>query len=273
MINPISIRQEIPQIALEKIDDHIGTVTEVPSNNTDVHIGMTEDRSKVLFEGNNHHINEPPKIHQVLPEDTDDDNTPQKALQPNPTIETFIFGDKNAKFPKIAKYTLKIFLERAFIIHGNVFDYTAVVEDAITCKICRYTWPVSICSHITNKSGCPSCSGTLHNTYENFMFKAEKLFVDLYTFTLITAGTKGTDTIISAEYNKCKHSRTMTTDEFLRKHKRNDKCPECKKLEPQKRLAWTYDRFIQEARHIHGINLTIVKLKDQILLIKNLFSM
>lgn len=199
----------------------------------------------------NDHISSIAEVHQTISENIDKDVVGIPKLEP--VNQKFILGNKHAKFEKIRKYTYEIFLERAFIIHGNVFDYSAVTKEdvicarstiTITCKICEYTWPATISAHIYYKTGCASCEGSLPNTYEFFLFKTKKRFADKYTFNLIKDGKNGSDTLVSITCNKCKDLRSMTTNDFMNEHRLKDNCPKCKKLVHQQQISWTYDRFI-----------------------------
>lgn len=245
-------------------DDHIDiTVSSIDHNNI-------IERSQVISENI--------AMSATIP--TVDGDPILEVLQSKSDPETFILGNKDAKFPKIKKYTLEIFLERAFIIHGNIYDYSAIKGETIKnnnslitiiCKLCYHTWSPAIRGHITQKTGCPSCAGVLRNTYENFLSKAKKLFDDLYTFNRITFTSEGSDTLISSECNKCKDFCIMSIASFIESRKRNG-CPGCKRLTPRKLFPWTYERLIREASQIHGthfdysqINPLDITSKDSIL--------
>ena len=73
------------------------------------------------------------------------------------------FGlNKDTKKKKIGKYTLDIFLERAYSIHNNKYDYSNIKESDninskskvnLTCNKCLYNWNVSITGHLNSKYG------------------------------------------------------------------------------------------------------------------------
>lgn len=87
------------------------------------------------------------------------------------------------------RWTLERFLERAYEIHGDKYNYSAITPDHIngyrskvplTCNTCSYEWTPTINDHIYCKSGCPSCSGRVPWTLERFLERATTLNGDKY---------------------------------------------------------------------------------------------
>lgn len=179
---------------------------------------------------------------------------------------------KNIKFPPIKKYTLEIFLERAKIVHGDRYDYSLIRSDMIKnssskvpviCNMCNYQWNLTIASHITGTRGCANCSNRLPWSHERFIQRAIEIHGDKYDYSLITSDMiKGQVSKVPMICKTCNYQWSPRINDHI-----NSKsgCPSCAGV-----LPWTYDKFIQKAKEIHGDKYDYTLITPD--MVKNAFS-
>lgn len=158
------------------------------------------------------------------------------------------------KQPRIAKYTLEIFLQRAQALHGNKYDYSSVTPNHIQgrsshvpvkCNTCAYEWNPDIHSHITHKSGCPMCAGNLQWTLERVLIKAKEIHGDTIDYSEVKEEhIKNVESHIPLVCMICSHRWEPNIHSHIN-HKTG--CPGC-----IKRIPWTLDRFLARAKKVHG---------------------
>lgn len=154
----------------------------------------------------------------------------------------------------IGKYTLELFLERGWQVHGDKFDYSEVKAEHITSntskiiithKLCGYKWDVTICSHITSKRGCPECAGNIKYTLVRFLERAKKVHEDKFDYSKITKEhIHGKKSLIPITCNKCGYQWSPTLCSHIN-GKRG--CMNCVGHVP-----WTVERLIIRGNEIHG---------------------
>ncbi len=152
----------------------------------------------------------------------------------------------------IRKWTLDLFLEHAWRVRGNEFDYSLVKEEhisdgqkskiPITCKTCGYSWSPSIVHHINTKRGCPDCSKQARWTLERFLKKAKEVHDDKYDYSQVNE-VLGKDTKVPIRCNQCGYQWTPSVHNHI-----NGKygCPEC-----SGNVKWTLERLVRRAKEIH----------------------
>ncbi len=157
------------------------------------------------------------------------------------------FGGCRCKGGK--KFTLKEFLRRSKLKHGEKFDYSLIVAEDIQsqrshvniiCKTCSYDWSPSIGDHITGY-GCPQCSGVARWTMDRFLKAAKRIHAEKYNYKEVVFHTRDTKFFLSC--NEC-GNRFKTS---ISKHiSRQSGCRRCAGNDP-----WTYERFMTEALEVH----------------------
>lgn len=168
--------------------------------------------------------------------------------------EVLISDPKTLKGEKIKKYTLEIFLERAYRIHGDKFDYSAIIPEhvrgcashlPIKCKACGHEWSPTISQHINYGQGCPDCAGIIKYTYERFMNRAQKVHGDKFDYGTITPEhITGANAHVPIRCKTCGYRWSPTISHHI-----NDKtgCPDC-----LGHIPYTYDLFMKRAAEVHG---------------------
>lgn len=118
-------------------------------------------------------------------------------------------------FPRISKYTLPIFIERANIIHNYKYDYSQIKEEdiknqkskvLIICKKCKdYKFYKTITAHINKKQGCNKCSKRLKWTYDRFIEESKIKNGNKFNYSNIKRSdiNKGAYSRIIVFCNKC----------------------------------------------------------------------
>jgi len=154
------------------------------------------------------------------------------------------------------KWTLDKFLIKAKEIHGNNFDYSEIKDIdiervkskvKITCNLCKYVWNPTIGNHINKKYGCPYCSNNAPWTIERFLIEANEIHGNKFDYSKIFQhDIKGKDSRILLTCLECKYSWETTIHSHITG---KTGCPLCKKVAP-----WTLERFLSQARIIHGDN-------------------
>ena len=88
------------------------------------------------------------------------------------------------------KITTEDFIKKAKKIHGDKYDYSKVIYEHGKKKVCIICpehgefWQ-SPHSHVTGKSGCPSCAGNRKVTMDVFLEKAKKIHGDKYDYSKV----------------------------------------------------------------------------------------
>jgi len=152
------------------------------------------------------------------------------------------------------KWTLERFLEKSAEIHGEKYDYSAIVREDIkgyrskvplTCKACFYEWSPSINDHIYNKSGCPSCKSVAPWTLARFLDAANKVHGEKYNYGLIT------DKHICGKTSKvpiiCNTCAYQWEQQIAGHINSKQGCPDCAGNAPM-----TLQRFYEKAHAIYG---------------------
>ena len=120
--------------------------------------------------------------------------------------------------------TTEDFINQARKIHGNKYDYSKVVYQGATTKVCIVCpehgefWQTP--SMHLNGQGCPKCAGNVRMTKEKFIEKARKVHGDRYDYSRVEYLNNATPVII-----KCPEH-----GEFLQRpavHFRGCGCPKC----------------------------------------------
>ena len=88
------------------------------------------------------------------------------------------------------KISTEDFLEKAKKIHGDKYDYSKVIYEHGKKKVCIICpehgefWQTPH-SHVTGKSGCPSCAGNRKVTMDVFLERAKKIHGDKYDYSKV----------------------------------------------------------------------------------------
>ena len=143
------------------------------------------------------------------------------------------------------------FIEKAKEIHGNKYDYSKVVYEKSTQKVCIICpehgefWQTPH-NHITNKSGCPKCHKK-HNRYNTLSFieASKKIHNDKYDYSLVEYKNGTTKISIVCPKHGIFYQQPQ-------KHLQGRGCPFCAKEASIKKLKKSTNDFIVEAQKIHG---------------------
>lgn len=148
------------------------------------------------------------------------------------------------------------FIEKVKKIHGNKYDYSEVnyirscIKVKIKCKTCNKTFWQTPNNHLMGQ-GCPICK--LHNlkysqqkSFNDFVEDARKFHGDSYEYFIDTYdGSKHKMKILCKKCNKYFY---QSPDKHLIGHG----CPVCNTLESHKKQLKSTEKFIEEAKYIHG---------------------
>ena len=158
------------------------------------------------------------------------------------------------KLKPIRKYTFPIFLERARLIHGDKYDYSRVTPEHVKsyysivplkCKTCGHEWDPSIGGHINERTGCPSCAGTLPWTFERFLKQVRETHGDKFNYDNVKPEhIKGLKSHIHVICNTCKYEWEPPIGHHIIS---GTGCPRC-----YGNVRWTLDTFLERAKTIHG---------------------
>lgn len=160
----------------------------------------------------------------------------------------------------VRKYTLQIFLRRAYEVHGNKFDYSLVKEEDISNSISKvpvtchkheepFIWFPSINGHLkpNQKFGCPQCSGKFKYTLDIFLQRAKIIHNNKYDYTLIkeedVTGAFAKVSII------CKnHESPYLFYQAISNHINSKQgCPSC-----FGNTSYTLELFLEKAKSVHN---------------------
>jgi very-short-patch-repair endonuclease len=162
---------------------------------------------------------------------------------------------KKIKPPK-ARWTLDNFLRSAALVRGKEFDYSRIKSEdiksgvrdfVVICNTCGYEWKTNLAVHIRplRHGNCPVCSGTISWTMERFVNKSLELHGEgVYDYSKLRPEQFKTGrSKVPLICNNCKKENLQE----VRGHVAGYGCFWCKKTQP-----WTYKRFIETAKEIHG---------------------
>lgn len=102
---------------------------------------------------------------------------------------------RKIKFDPIKRYTLEIVILRAYLVHGNKYNYNLITLEhihnklskiPIICNTCDYQWNSSIYNHINRGHGCLECANQVPWSLERFIRKGTEIHGDKYDYHQIT---------------------------------------------------------------------------------------
>lgn len=166
---------------------------------------------------------------------------------------------------KREKWTLERVLKEAKEIHGDKYDLSLTKEIKtqnsnliVKCKQCSHIWFPPIGSFITKKHGCSNCNGGVGNwTYERFMEEAKEIHGDKYNLSLVKSGDiENSRSRAEIICNICQNKWNPSIFNFIYK---KSGCSICNVGE-----KWTYNRFMKEAKEIHGDKYDYSLIKEDI---------
>lgn len=153
------------------------------------------------------------------------------------------------------KLTIIEFIEKAFMIHGNSYDYSLFIykgnkiKSNIKCKVCSNIFQQTPNNHLKGQ-GCPKCKyikiGNIKRlTLKEFIEKARLIHGDKYDYSKVI--------YINAVNKICivchNHGEFWQTPNA---HLSNRGCPICKSVKIGNLTRLTLKQFIEKARAIHG---------------------
>ena len=170
---------------------------------------------------------------------------------------------------KVYKYTYEIFLLKAAIKHGNIFDYSKVKEEDIVnsnsritviCKKCLYEWQPKVNTHVRIGSGCPSCLGYARWDLARFIKRAKEIHENKYDYNFIKEediekNKKSNLTKIKLRCNICCCEWITTITDHINGKKG---CSFC-----SGNLAWTLKNFLKRAEEIHKNKYNYSKIREK----------
>jgi len=163
------------------------------------------------------------------------------------------------------KYTLKIFLRRAYEVHGSKFNYSGIKPEdikgnkskiQISCNNCQYLWTPTISDHINHGTGCPNCAGQVHWNLIRFVTRAKEIHGDRFDYSRIKAeDIKGRNSKIQISCNKCQYIWMPTINHHI-----NDGsgCPQCSGNSP-----WRLETLLQRGFEVHGNDFDYSRIKPE----------
>lgn len=170
-----------------------------------------------------------------------------------------------------APLTYERFIEKAIAIHSSLYDYSQIrnqdIKNAqsriiIVCRECQTPWESTPSSHVYGKHGCSVCAQIIRWTRERFIKRSQELNGDKIDYSLIAdddiANARSHVTLI------CKDCQTNWVATIANHVRGKHRCPGCHRGKP-----WTYERFIREARDIHGDTIDYSLVTEEIIDGKN----
>ena len=156
-----------------------------------------------------------------------------------------LYGKGCPKCSHNIKLTNDIFIEKAKLIHNNMYNYSLVNYSGIKHKvkiICNKhgMFEQTPDNHLSKKHGCPKCSNNVNLTTEEFIKKSLRTHGDKYNYSLVEYVNSINKVKIICPVHGMFEQKAFN-------HMRGDKCPSCTK---NKRL--TKDEFIQKSSRMHG---------------------
>jgi very-short-patch-repair endonuclease len=183
----------------------------------------------------------------------------------NPTITEHI--NNKSSCPSCygnASWTYDRFIRKVFELNKGRYSYELIEPNQIInanslipliCNDCNYgyngEWTSTIRNHIHNHLKvnfcCPSCSGKIKYTYDNFIIRAKLVHGDNCNYKLIKQEhIQGKNSKIPIICNRCYYGSNGEWTPTISEHIRGAQCPNCKDVAP-----WTLERFLIEALSIH----------------------
>lgn len=148
------------------------------------------------------------------------------------------------------KITTEEWITRAKSVHGDKYDYSKskyVNQNKKLCIICPEHgefWQTPT-AHTFLKEGCPKCSGKYRMTTEDWVEKAKKIHGDKYDYSKVLFKNAFEKVCIicpeHGEFWQAAHS-----------HLEGYGCKKCAAKARQKKYSKGKERFVEEARKIHG---------------------
>jgi hypothetical protein len=144
------------------------------------------------------------------------------------------------------KLTIKEFIERAKVVHGNRYDYSRAVYTGANNKlsiICptHGEFTITPYHHVNRKQGCGRCAGCYRTTTKEFIEKARRVHGDKYDYGSSNYVNNRTKLIVECRTHGIFNIRP---DHHLRKVG----CSKCS----VKGQTLTTEDFISKAKEIHG---------------------
>lgn len=153
------------------------------------------------------------------------------------------------------------FLRRAAIAHGNKYNYDRINPNdvrnsksrvTVICNTCLYEWTSKVKNHIHGARNCPNCAGKIPWNLERFLNQARRIHGDKHDYTRVTSDhIQNVESRVPVTCNSCHYSWTPS----IKSHINSESgCMYCNGNAP-----WTYERFINRAREIHGDKYNYIK--------------
>ena len=147
--------------------------------------------------------------------------------------------------------TKEEFINDARKKHGDKYDYSFIfsiknnkTKVQIKCNTCGNVFYQRLHDHLSG-CGCPFCAKNQKKETEQFIKEAASIHKNTYDYSKTKyKNNKEKVTIICP-----KHGEFQQTPH---NHLNGQGCPKCKGENVSKRCKWTTERFIEEAKKIHG---------------------
>jgi hypothetical protein len=148
------------------------------------------------------------------------------------------------------KVTTDEFIERARQVHGDRYDYSEVEyannKTKVTIICCEHgSFQILPAKHLYRGSGCAKCSGRYTLTQAEFIEEAKKVHGSHYDYSKVKYVNGSSKAIIICP----KHGRFQ---QLSRSHLTGSGCTKCGIESRAKKRTKTTEKFIQEAREVHG---------------------
>jgi len=147
------------------------------------------------------------------------------------------------------RLTTEEFIKKAKSIHGNKYDYSAVVYEnarkniTIICK--QHSEFKQLPMHHTRGSGCPKCSGNITLTKEEFVTKANKIHAGKYDYSKVKFSTNQSKILIICKEHDYEFEQVQAN------HLGGNGCPKCKGNSVSKKLSMSSSLFFTRANKVH----------------------
>lgn len=147
------------------------------------------------------------------------------------------------------KVTTQDFVRRAREVHGDKYDYSMSVYVSATKNltiICptHGEFQQRPANHNLGR-GCRECAGNKPLTFEKFVERAQAKHANRYDYSQVKFdGVENKVTIICTEHGPFEQ-RMLT-------HLKGFNCPKCGRKNAANKLSHSLERFIQDARAVHG---------------------
>lgn len=154
------------------------------------------------------------------------------------------------------KLTTEEFIYKAKETHGNTYDYSKVQYVNAQTKVCIICpkhgefWQIPRC-HVQG-NGCPRCNGGVKDTKETFIEKALRVHGNTYNYDNVNYIKSSNPVEIICSIHG---SFSQTPNDHLN----GCGCPECGKLNNIQKQTKSQEKFIQQAKEVHGNKYTYNK--------------